>query len=128
MSGSVEAALRCHENVASERRFRLVQDAPVRVDDDVASVQDDVGGDAIQAELCTGSLVVRDVLRIAFQVIRAVPVLQKQVLLQLERHVISRPDVLAYLRPRQPTEINTFGIERSDDLLFERMILGQPLS
>ena len=91
----------CHNNFVSTRY-------------DIAAVHDDIRGDAVQAKFLADCFVLRDISRVALKVIRIIPIQEKEVLLQLDRHIIPRPDILYTLCPRQPLKFNSLTVQGLD--------------
>ena len=62
--------------------------------DNIATVHNYVGGDALQLEvLADGRIVRNEVLESTPKIVRSISIKQELVLLQLDRHIVSGPDV-----------------------------------
>ena len=102
----LEIVLQLRQYVAIEREGILLEDLVGHDDlvpalDHVAAVHDDIGGDAIQPQVFADGRIGWNKVLKALEVIRRVPVEKELILLQLDGHVVPRPDVLLGIRHRE---------------------------
>jgi len=77
----------------------------------VAAVHNDVSCDAFEVHFFADALIIRDKVLESIEVVRVICILQEAALIELDGHIIPRPDMLLGLGERKSMQMDTRRVE-----------------